>query len=178
MSIIKKPTQKSAIETASLIGGGVGGAMLSRGAFAAIHDDATNPKTGVNYTKIGKRVVAIAIGAGLAMFVKADDVMSSGVKGVGAGVAIAQSLDLITDLSATNPKMNALATSSKKTDKFLAKSLGLACPSDPQFALGRPRAKRRGMNGADMEIPAVLTENSYGSPVKSLDAVFQSKRAV
>ncbi|RZL47076.1 MAG: hypothetical protein EOP00_13030 [Pedobacter sp.] len=164
MSIIKKPTQKSAIETASLIGGGVGGAMLSRGAFALVHDDSTNPATGTNWTKIGKRVAGIVAGAGLAMFVKADDALSNAAKGAGVGIALAQGLDLITDISASNSKTAVLATSTSKTDKFLAKSLGLSCPGDVNF-LARPRRRALRMPEFQVEETMVIPQ------VKTLDSI-------
>ena len=175
MSIIKKPTSKSATETASQFGGAVAGAMLSRGVLSVIHDDATNPQTGLNKTKLIKQVGLAAAGAIGSMFIKADDILGMVAKGALQGMAAMQGVDAVTTYVASTNKATQLVASGTKTDKFMAKSLGLACPGDMSYGMGRPR-RRAAMRMAELEIPMELVANNYEAPIKTLDAVFQSAR--
>lgn len=171
MSIIKKPTQKSAIETASQFGGGVGGAMLSRGVLSVIHDDATNPEKGLNKTKLFKQLGLAAAGAFGSAFINADDTVSHVFKGALQGMAVMQGIDAVTTYVASTNKATALVAGTTKTDKFLAKSLGLSCPGDAGYGMGRPR--RRALRMPELEIPMELVGNNYEAPVKTLDSIFQ-----
>lgn len=178
MSIIKKPTQKSATETASQFGGGVAGAMLSRGVLSVIHDDATNPASGLNKTKLVKQLVLAGVGVAGSMYINSTDALSHMAKGALQGMAIMQGIDAVTTYTASTGAATTLAASTKKTDKFLAKSLGLSCPGDMAYGMGYPR-RRAAMRSPFVEIPMELTPDFGGqSEVKTLDAVFQSKRAM
>lgn len=177
MSIQTKVTQKSATETASQFGGGVAGAMLSRGALSLIHDDATNPASGLNKTKLFKQVGLAVVGVAGSMFIKADDVLSHMAKGALQGMGIMQGIDAVTTYTASTTAATTLVSSTKKTDKFMAKSLGLACPGDVAYGMGSPR--RRALRSPFVEIPMLLTPEYGGqSEVQTLDALFQSKRAM
>jgi hypothetical protein len=178
MSIIKKPTQKSATETASQFGGGVAGAMLSRGVLSVIHDDATNPASGLNTTKLIKQLGLAALGIAGSMYINSTDVLSNMAKGALQGMAIMQGIDAVTTYTASTTAATTLVSSVKKTDKFMAKSLGLACPGDMAYGMGRPR-RGAAMRSPFVEIPMEVTADFGGqSEVKTLDAFFQSKRAM
>lgn len=140
----KKPSQKTIVDAAVLAGGAVGGAAISRGVFGAI--PLTPPASGTDYKKIGARVVLIAIGIAGAAAVTGTDSVTTGVKGALAGVAIQQGLDLIADVAAKSPTTAALSTSTKASNKFAARTLGLGCACDQVYALGKPR--RRALRAA------------------------------
>lgn len=172
MSIQTKVTQKSATETASQFGGGVAGAMLSRGVLSVIHDDATNPASGLNKSKLMKQGILAVVGIAGSMFIKADDVISHIAKGALQGMGTIQGIDAISTYAASTSKATTLVASTSKADKFMAKSLGLACPGDAMpYGMGKPR--RRALRGVDVEIPMELVGIGYQANVKSLEAVFQ-----
>lgn len=173
MSIIKKPTQKSATETASQFGGGVVGAMLSRGVLSVIHDDATNPASGLNKGKLMKQGILAVAGLAGSMFINPTDVLGHIAKGALQGMAVMQGVDAAATYAASTNKAATLTTSGSKSDKFIAKSLGLACPGDNVYGMGRPRS-RRALRSAVVEIPRELSANGYQANVKSLDAIFQT----
>jgi len=162
---IKKPSQKSAIETASYIGGAAGGAMLSEGVFSLVHDPAKDAITGSDTAKIVKRGAIIVGGTLLAAYVTGTSVLASVVKGAGAGMAVNQTVRLVADIAAKSSKAQTLATGSK-AQQFLAKTIGLSCPSDfgngQQFALqgAHRRSKRRsGMHGVEeVYIPEIMAQ--------------------
>jgi hypothetical protein len=170
MSIQTKVTQKNATETASQFGGGVAGAMLSRGVITFIHDDATNPASGLNKAKLFKQLGLGVVALAGSMFIKADDVLSAAAKGSLQGMAIMQGADAVATYAASTSTAATLAASTSKKDRFIAKSLGLNCPD---YGMGRPR--RRALRSPELQIPLELVGDSYQSNVKSLDAIFQNR---
>lgn len=171
--MLKKPSQKTIVDAAVLVGSAVGGAAVSRGVFGAI--PLTPPASGTDYKKIGARVVLIALGIAGAASINGSDTVANGAKGALAGMAIQQGLDLVADFAAASPKTAALTVSTKSTDKFAARALGLGCACDQKtYALNRPRKKA--LRAVDT---SAYADNGYqptllgtDKTVNGLDAIF------
>lgn len=171
--MLKKPSQKTIVDAAVLVGSAVGGAAVSRGIFGAI--PLTPPASGTDYKKIGARLVLIALGVAGAASIDGKDTVASGVKGALAGVAIQQGLDLVADFAAKSPGATSLTVSTKAIDKFKARTLGLNCACDSQvYALGKPR--KRSLRAVDT---SEYADQSYqptllgtDKTVSGLDAIF------
>lgn len=159
---LEKPSLKTAGSTALQMCGVAGGAALSRGVFGAI--PLTAPATGFDWKRVGARVVLVAIGIAAASAVNGVDTGAKVSRGAAVGFAGMQFLEGIADFSKSNTKTAALATSAKATDKFMARTLGLACPCDEVHALNKPR-KRRPMNAA-IETSEYAEDTAY-APVKN-----------
>ncbi|MFY0481657.1 hypothetical protein ACI6PS_03555 [Flavobacterium sp. PLA-1-15] len=171
--MLKKPSQKTIVDAAVLVGSAVGGAALSRGAFGAI--PLTPPASGTDYKKIGARLALIAVGIAGAASISGNDAVATGAKGALAGVAIQQGLDLIADFAAASPSATALTSSTNKISQFKARTLGLNCACDQKtYALGKPR--RRALRAVDTSEygnhgyqPTLLGTDTT---VNGLDAIF------
>lgn len=146
----------SAIETLAITVAGVAiGAMASRAAMGAIHTDTTVNAAGValstaelktqKITKYGKRA-AILAGAGYAAAgIDGKDTASAFAKAAAIGASGVQILDGAKDFSADNATISGYA-SGTKTQRIIAKAVGLGCACDSPallaMPLNRPRYKR------------------------------------
>lgn len=166
---LEKPSLKSAGSTALQMCGVAGGAALSRGVFGAI--PLTAPATGFDWKRVGARVVLVAIGIAAASAVNGVDTGAKVSRGAAVGFAGMQFLEGIADFSKSNTKTATLATSTKATDKFMARTLGLACPCDEVHALNRPR--RRPMNAA-IDTSDYAETNAYAPAKNALELAVQA----
>lgn len=141
----QNPSSDTLIDFATVFGGVVLGSMLSRGAVAVIHTpsgktDAETLKKEKNALLL-KRGAIIGVSGVAGASIKSTDTLSSVAKGVCYGMAGQQTVDLVKDSTADNTK---LSDTSTKTKKFIAASLGLACPCDSTPMLnGRRRGTGR-----------------------------------
>lgn len=127
--------------TGAVVLGAIAGAILSRAGITAVHDPAsTNALLKGNLP--AKRIAIAGGGFVGASLIDGKDFMSSGLKGVGYGMAIMQAVDLATDLTSTK-----VANTGTKANRIMRGALGLGCPSDTPVwgGMGRTRARRKGM---------------------------------
>ena len=151
----KKPSEKSAIETLASVGGFIGGAAASRGAFGLVHDPKGVTEADIKSDRTAgyvKRAAIVVAAAAAASALVGTDTASMAVKSALYGIAGMQILDGVKDYSATNATTAALATSAKPASKFAARALGLGCPCQ-EGALGKPRRRGRGSRLRGYEIP-------------------------
>lgn len=172
----KKPSTKTATDTAALAGGILVGGAVSRGVYGAIHEKkatvaaeiATETKMG--YAKRAGIIILAGVGAAALTGTGAE---TSFAKGALLGMASVQALDGIKEVAATSTATAKYATSTTATGKFMARTLGLACPCDEvnpspfQSQLGRPRYSR-------LRSPMLEANNAIGD--NSLDALFMNAR--
>lgn len=168
---IKNPSGKELGAFALPILGYVAGAMLSRGVVSAIHTPkavAGTPEAKKEATMLLVKRGAIVGGSvyGGAAISGTDDT-SVIAKAIAYGMAGMQAIDTVRDLSKSNSK---LADTTTPTKKFIASSLGLACPETQETsAWGMGRTRRRGMRAIGMGIPfSPELETSYNP----LDAIY------
>jgi hypothetical protein len=151
-----KQPNGSAIETLAITVVGVAvGAMASRAAMGAIHTDATKNAAGValtaaelktqTLTKYGKRA-AILAGAGYAAAgIDGKDTAGAFAKAAAIGASTIQLIDGVKDFAADNTTLQGYATGTK-TQKAIAKAVGLGCACDSPallaMPLNRPRHRR------------------------------------
>lgn len=168
---IKKPSKHNAILTATTVGGAAVGAMLSEGVFSLLHNGTQDAIAGADNSKSIKRGV-IAVGGGvLAAFVSGTDALSQAIKGAGLGMAVAQSVKLVSEIAAKSPMVQSYATGGK-AKMFIAKSLGLNFSCDSAVALQGARRRHRALRAAEDVQFAEIMENSFQP--QGLDAIFQS----
>lgn len=131
MKFNASPKGKDVTATALTIGGAFAGGMASRGAVTLLPvsgktDEATLKKE--KNIKMIVRGVLIAGGIYAAAAIEGNDETTAALKGAAAGTAIIQIADLVKDLAENSPSIKRGAEATTKTQKFLAASLGLACP--------------------------------------------------
>ena len=127
--------------TGAIVLGAIAGAILSRAGITALHDPAsTNALLKGNLP--AKRIALAGGGFVGASIIDGKDFLSSGVKGLGYGMAIMQVVDLTAELTA--PKVTETGT---KANRIMRGALGLGCAADSntQWGMGRTRARRKGM---------------------------------
>lgn len=175
--MFKNPNKSSIETTVVMIVGAAVGAMTSRAAFGLIHED----KTGLDaaaaktqkLTKIGKRVV-LAGGTGyLAAGLDGKNTAGAFAKGAAIGASVIQVIDGAKDAAADSPKVVALTTGTK-TQRTIAKSLGLGCPCESETLMAMPLS-RPSRNHRRLNSPALIEEynNDYqpmlGNPFGDVD---------
>jgi hypothetical protein len=140
--VIKNPNSAMLQSTLILLASYSLGAMASRVVLGLVHkptegaDEATAKKES-NNLKAKRAGIVLASGYG-ASAVSGTDTTSQFLKGLGLGMAVTQSLDLVKDFASANPANSDTSTTIKKAK---ANALGLACPCDV------PAIPMYGMNG-------------------------------
>lgn len=143
------------------------GAMTSRAAMGLIHED----KAGLSdadakkqtYMKLGKRTAIAGASGYAAAGLQGKDDMSIILKNVALGAAGIQIIDGVKDASGNSAKITALTTGTK-TQKAIAKALGLGCPYENNnvaleaMPLNAPRRRKNYLRG-----PGLVVDN-YGTP--------------
>ncbi len=160
------PKSSTAKSTMLMFVGLALGAMTSRAAMGLIHED----KAGLSdadakkqtYMKLGKRTAIAGASGYAAAGLQGKDDMSIILKNVALGAASIQIIDGVKDASGNSAKITALTTGTK-TQKAMAKALGLGCPCENNnvtleaMPLNAPR-RRRSLRG-----PGLVVDN-YGTP--------------
>lgn len=155
------PSSSTLMTTATMFGGLVVGAMISKGVVGLIHkpsgatDEATLKKE--KNALLLKRGAIVAGSAFAGASIVGNDTVSTVSKALAFGMASGQTIEIVKDATASNTKLADTSTTSKK---FIANALGLACPCDaPAYGMGKPRRKSRAY-GVRMPEMAMLDQNN------------------
>jgi len=135
---LKKPSAKTATQTAAITGGVIVGGALSKGVFGLIHentvtDDPTAQKKAENMGLIKRAAIIVATGAGAA-FLDGNDSLSSVTRGSLIGMAAVQTLEVVATL-AKRGGVTPESSASTASQKFLARTTGLGCPCNSSTGL-------------------------------------------
>lgn len=130
----KKPSKSALTESAALVGGLAVGGALSRGVVALLHKNEVKatPQDQKKYDNAGliKRGLIAAIAYYVGSGIAGNDNVSTLGKGALLGMSVVQLLEIVKHLAAkTNAGQN-LAVSARKTDQFIANTIGLGCACD------------------------------------------------
>lgn len=155
----KKPSETTVKDTIALTGGLVGGSMLSKAVFGFMHEqtvatDAASLKKDEN-TALVKRGVLVLAGVAGAMFIDGKDSLTTLAKGLSAGVAVTQTLEVVKVL-ANRSGVESEATASSAAKKAVARAVGLGCPcsSTPSLNAAVDFAPRYDISNMDHYAPA------------------------
>lgn len=167
MSTLKNPKGSTLESTGLLVLGAVVGMMGSRAVMAAVPN-----KTGLNEAeqkkqdmiKYGTRIVLAGSGFAGGAFAE-ENKANPFVKGVAAGAAAIQVIDMITEVAGKNSAVQKQVQSGQTTGKIVGKMLGLACPCDnlqvvhSAQSLNRPRTKSPRLRGVGYDdAPVVMSK--------------------
>jgi hypothetical protein len=167
----KKPSSNKLTDHASMFGGAVAGSMVSRGLISAMHKPTAGADAALTKKEdqmlLIKRAGLIVVSGYAGAGIDGNDVMSTLIKGALIGVATMQTIDLVKDLAAKDPKLSDTSTPAKK---MVARSLGLGCgcsEATPVMDLGMGRPRRR-----SLRMPEI--QNYNFAPVVELNALDQA----
>lgn len=171
----KNPQGKEIGEVATMVGGLVLGAIVSRGVISAIHTptagaDATTSKKESTMLLVKRGAIVLASGyAGAG--INGNDAVTTVVKGMCYGMATMQAIDGIKDVASTNAS---LSDTSTKTKRVIANSLGLGCACDTPVARQWMNAARR---KSRLSMPAIA-ERPGAFSVNPLEVAYNNSSLV